>query len=262
MTKKKMNGELEHAERKSRAKYECPEKLDFFITLANRYPPESELPDINEFFERARKKLSEEELASLSQNQEWKLAVKELMDSLGESAGWLVIGILMIAFTSVGRLPKSNAIDDILLPDVVTAFVGVYVNIKRDRDNFIKLAKILDDIRKGKREKSSLERFEVIAVPYISESNRLEIESNTHYLEAIKGIDADRLRICEICSRVFWAKRKESETCSTKCFNNLRVRRYRNLTPEEKAKRKAQREANKLQKIKIKKLKEKKNGTL
>ncbi len=50
---------------------------------------------------------------------------------------------------------------------------------------------------------------------------------------ALDGIIGDRLRSCEICSKIFWARRKESETCSGKCSNKLRVRRHRE-TPEKK----------------------------
>jgi hypothetical protein len=68
----------------------------------------------------------------------------------------------------------------------------------------------------------------------------------------IGTFDSDRLRICEICSRLFWAKRKDSETCSARCFNNLRQRNHRNLTDEEKAQRKAKREANRQSKNELK----------
>lgn len=42
----------------------------------------------------------------------------------------------------------------------------------------------------------------------------------------------DRIRSCEICSRIFWANRKDSETCSPDCFNTLRQRRYRERNKE------------------------------
>jgi hypothetical protein len=64
-------------------------------------------------------------------------------------------------------------------------------------------------------------------------------------LAALIGkFDDSRLRRCEICERVFWAKRKESKTCSLQCANVLRVRRYRSSTTEEKANKKLKRTAN------------------
>jgi hypothetical protein len=81
--------------------------------------------------------------------------------------------------------------------------------------------------------------------------------------EAVIGVDLDRIRTCEICSRIFWAKRTESSTCSPQHYETLKKRRARSLTDEEKAKKKAQREANKKRNEDVKKMKEKnKNGTL
>jgi hypothetical protein len=86
--------------------------------------------------------------------------------------------------------------------------------------------------------------------------------SLTGFAALIGHFEADRLRICEICGRVFWAKRKESKTCSAKCFNNFRQQLYRKLTAEEKAERKSRRESNRERNKKLKQIKEKKNGTL
>lgn len=211
----------------SRAKYECPKVLSVLVNLANRLPTDDDLPDFLEFEKRGKEKLTQIERANLSLEESWKRAVEEIMTDLGKRMGNLVTFILVQAFAHVGKLPESSYLDEILSPDVVRAFVGGYVNIKSDRDNLIKFAQALNEIRKGKREKSNLERFEMIAVPFISEDNKVEIESNTAFFNAIKGIEADRLRICEVCSRIFWAKRRDAETCSPNCLNVLRQRRFR-----------------------------------
>lgn len=82
------------------------------------------------------------------------------------------------------------------------------------------------------------------------------------FASVIGKFEAERLRICEVCSRLFWAKRQESKTCSAKCYNNYRQRLYRNLTDEEKAERKNRRNDNRKRNNKLKKIREKKNGTL
>jgi hypothetical protein len=51
---------------------------------------------------------------------------------------------------------------------------------------------------------------------------------------ALDGVIGERVRSCEICDRIFWARRKESETCSPPCANNLRVRRWRAAVPKSK----------------------------
>lgn len=52
------------------------------------------------------------------------------------------------------------------------------------------------------------------------------------FAKVIESIDLERLRACKTCGRVFWAKRKDSETCQTVCFNALRQRRHREQNKE------------------------------
>jgi hypothetical protein len=63
--------------------------------------------------------------------------------------------------------------------------------------------------------------------------------------DAFHNVDLDRIRACEICDRIFWAKRTESSTCSPKHYEALKKRRARALTDEEKAERKTKRQENK-----------------
>lgn len=37
----------------------------------------------------------------------------------------------------------------------------------------------------------------------------------------------ERIRLCDVCGLTFWAKRKDSQTCSGKCLNIFNVRRFR-----------------------------------
>lgn len=45
--------------------------------------------------------------------------------------------------------------------------------------------------------------------------------------KALEGIAARRLRICEVCERIFWANRLDKEGCSGRCNQTLRSRRKR-----------------------------------
>lgn len=45
--------------------------------------------------------------------------------------------------------------------------------------------------------------------------------------KALCDIDLDRLRICSICDHIFWAYRLDAQTCSVKCANTRRQRKYR-----------------------------------
>lgn len=42
----------------------------------------------------------------------------------------------------------------------------------------------------------------------------------------MNGVDCDRIRICKICDRIFWANRSDSVTDSSACLNILRQRRF------------------------------------
>lgn len=84
----------------------------------------------------------------------------------------------------------------------------------------------------------------------IIDKSRLEVKLGG-FAQIIDGIDGDRIRICEICTQLFWAKRVESKACSATCANNLRQRLYRTLSREEKTRRKDQRESNRRHKKRI-----------
>jgi hypothetical protein len=62
------------------------------------------------------------------------------------------------------------------------------------------------------------------------------------FIVAFAKLPVERLRICTICESIFWARRSDSETCSTRCSKILRTRRWRkNLTPEQTLKYKINR---------------------
>ena len=47
------------------------------------------------------------------------------------------------------------------------------------------------------------------------------------FSRAIDGVETRRLRECEICGYIFWARRITQYACTTNCANTLRVRRSR-----------------------------------
>ena len=47
------------------------------------------------------------------------------------------------------------------------------------------------------------------------------------FIQALEGNEINRLRICPICSRIFWAYRKTSFGCSKKHSTAIRTRNYR-----------------------------------
>jgi hypothetical protein len=46
-------------------------------------------------------------------------------------------------------------------------------------------------------------------------------------LDALVGVEADRIRRCSECPRIFWAGRIDKHACSEKCVNRRNVRLWR-----------------------------------
>ncbi|HRH40367.1 MAG TPA: hypothetical protein PKY82_01895 [Pyrinomonadaceae bacterium] len=80
------------------------------------------------------------------------------------------------------------------------------------------------------------------------------------FFEILHNIPLSRIRCCEICKNIFWAKRSESATCSTPCLFTWRQRQYRQANRDEINKR---RRENRFYKKKLATKKgEKNNGNL
>src|SRR5262249_30341087 len=49
----------------------------------------------------------------------------------------------------------------------------------------------------------------------------------TWLADALEGVEADRIRRCPICGKIYWAGRKDQPACKKSCVQALRVRRWR-----------------------------------
>ncbi len=280
---KKKKEELGQSNQKSRAKYKCPENLYKLIYWANLISSDlissdlissdSPLPAIDgfsEFHDVIMKKMPLEEpyLVGISfgaDNEEYeRMVVWELLiHSVDKHYREFIVHLFNTVFARLGKTPTNTLEEAVFLPEIVDNFIRIYTDLRNAIIKTIEIAKKLNEIREGNKDKSSLRVPCEPAFFYINENNKIDVQINDFLLNILGGIDPNRLRFCKICNQnIFWAKREDSETCSAKCFGRLRTNRYRTLTDEEKAERKAQREANKIYKVIVKELKEKKNGTL
>jgi hypothetical protein len=66
----------------------------------------------------------------------------------------------------------------------------------------------------------------------------------------INNIPIDRIRICQICRNIFWAKRIESPTCSKRCSNTFNGRKTRIKQRAEKYLQQYNEQLEKLEKLK------------
>lgn len=74
-------------------------------------------------------------------------------------------------------------------------------------------------------------------LPYLFQSKtRMNIDENGYirflgneFIEALEGVEISRIRICENCSRIFWAFRVDKKGCNENCCGNLRTKKSREL---------------------------------
>lgn len=250
---------------RSRAKYKCPPMIENLIQMANDMPVNPSLPTHEEYEKGFR---PESKLKEPMTREEWEdliiYSVKRLMNdtiSLHEDA----------AVSAYKEALEPNPAWDSLVEKeeakFYVKFAAFYESIVTNLKTFIQVVQIVDGVRTGKIDKSDIPPIQISVRPKIKSEREesdetLTIKSPT-VIDVLNGT-YNRLRICEICKNIFWAERIDKKACSLDCANNLRVRRYRSLSDDEKAKRKtratANRERNK--ELKIIKMEKKKNGNL
>src|SRR5262249_13138176 len=88
-----------------------------------------------------------------------------------------------------------------------------------------------------------LARFEIV-VEINQETGQAQIRQGNWWLTLLKA-DLSRLRVCEICESVFWARQDNMYACNPRCSNARRQRKLRENRSqyEEARKRKKRRSA-------------------
>jgi len=254
MAKKKKESQAPSQKQKSRAKYKCPDEVQELIDKVNLVPFPINMPNLEFEIQHRTRILKEKNQDVTSQMVSGRETLIDCLEDLPEDFQDYI---------------KSYCYASHLFPiDISKVSVLEAHRMTQEYIVFYKLrGETIYYARRLKSEKEGTSYPEVWDVFPISASGVIRKDENgNNYVEGLAGvihkIIPDRFRMCEICNRIFWAKREDSKTCSPGCLNKLNVRRHRNLTEEEKAEKKAQREANRERNKKLKQLKEKKNGTL
>lgn len=276
MAKKK---KTDAKQRASRAKYKCPPELEEMINLVNLIPPDMTLHSLDKLMEKEislKREESDEPIMGFSD-------VHFLKDVLHEK--YPSVELLSFIEVMVEHTPQEfkDYLEEV-------SYLTYIKEPEPDKYKFHRMARKLKefcDLRNSlrqivdrlERDRERTEAKPLRVLGYFIDWTMYPVTITTTVERDFDGklrpasglvrllgtFDEDRLRRCAICSRIFWAKRKESKTCSRKCLNALNVKRFRTLTNEEKAERKAKREENR-QLIKSGKAKpskrSKNNGTL
>ena len=245
---------VEKTAKKIRAKYNCPPMLEELIEFVNLVPLNIEMRSAEKNFNEYK---NNNEFVSYLRT-----LPKKFNDYLNESVSRLCQK--QILEPSSEYSPQLTDTHKQILEDAYKNGVlkGLYVSFYEQRKSAMNFIAGVNRLQRGEPIGDlNNELMIMTAVDLIKIGGKVKANL-TGFASVIGKFEAERLRVCEICNRLFWAKRRESKTCSAKCYNNYRQRLYRHLTDEEKVERKNRRNANRKVNNKLKKIREKKNGTL
>lgn len=266
MTKKRKQKQIDQSKKSSRAKYECPPLLAELIRQTNLVPLGIITPDFDAEIRIEIQRLKAETGEPVPEISAYEFLTKQIKHLPKEFLEFIGNEAYKRAFPFESE-PKNYGDERKFRMEFIRQYVE-YCNV---RDSMIWLVRRIENERRMMRDvekKHGLEENSITfqyftlldwdAFPITirtalirNDNGRLQI---TGLASLIGEFDDSRLRRCKVCeNRIFWAKRKDSETCSTTCFNVLRQRRHRERNKEVlNTKRR--------ENYKYKKEKEKKNG--
>jgi hypothetical protein len=209
MRKKKSNKEGERKEKQSRAKYRCPNKLEDLIYQVNLIPPDFQMQSLQFLTERGLTKTD------------------ALRDCLKYTPPKFKKHLEFIS----GFDKVSSETDERTRNFYLQKMADEYFEYFEMRDSMLTLLGRLEIEREHPND-----FFDWIGCPlplrtlvYRDVNGKLQ---KTGLGTLIGEFDDSRLRRCAICKCVFWAKYKNSFTCSDRCLNALRQRRSRKKNKE------------------------------
>ena len=192
----------------SRNSNQPPAKLAKLIALTNLVPPKTELGNLHEKFV--------ELLESIGLDRwtpQWAKKLRALVHSYLEG------------------LPGSfqSYVLGTTWPDDNDAGILIYGVASIERYTLIKDARLLlRGIRTVSESGYAFYRstLEVKTKLRLDEQGVFVLQRN-QLIEALEGVEAERIRTCPICEQIFWAGRINQPACSKRCSHALRNRKYR-----------------------------------
>jgi hypothetical protein len=184
------------------------------IGLANLIPPTSELPDYN--------KLNE-----------------EVLDSLTSQGALLGPDAWQARFLEAEVKFLHECLPPEKFPQLYEYLGPLHTSREREIHDLVRnlfgTRALLDAIAGAQTNKGASPSKE-IEIPYeakpmsvalaLDGQGKLKVE-RWPLLDALVGVEADRIRRCSECPRIFWAGRIDKHACSDKCVNRRNVRLWR-----------------------------------
>ncbi|MBI3895099.1 MAG: hypothetical protein HY313_04130 [Acidobacteria bacterium] len=101
-------------------------------------------------------------------------------------------------------------------------------------NSLVQAGEVLRFIAQGNQTKSLLENGKYLPMGTfvkVDEGGRIEFQKNPTF-SVLEGVEADRIRECLVCDKIFWAGRKDKKCCSPRCLKVWHTRRWREKYPE------------------------------
>jgi len=225
-------------ENEERSLSKCPTKLAEMISLVNRVPYDLPMPDGNEVYRKYFQRFFYSAESTVNSNENaflivFRKTLEECLTNLPDDfREYLEHEASQFPFPYHDTKP-----DEIILLRSMLSEYLLFYNLRRDLRSFIdyfvyqrkKRQSNFSDANGGLLDGVLLD-LPPASAKFVPEETKdgTKVKVVPRGLsEALDGIIGERLRYCEICKNIFWAQRKESETCSPACANKIRVQRHR-----------------------------------
>ncbi len=208
------------------------ERLERYIELANMLPSERVALDLDEFL---REEAKDSAVPKEGTIESWVYKFKILLPYLDRFPSDFRDYVLGDAVEDYRKLDVTKLEDESSRPHLV-AILGALDRYREFRQVREKLRLIARHFKKDTPQWSKFFHgsIGISTTLRMGHGGKLEIHLD-HFVETVQGLEAERIRECPVCQRIFWAHPISKMSCSTRCRNLFNVRKHRALMKKNKA---------------------------
>lgn len=204
-------------------KAKANQELKNLLEIINFVPPDVDLPNAKEillkaFEEKTSRQMTDEDMENFKSDSDFTNSVQKTVRILrGELSEYRELN------SYIFENHYDELIDEFEILDRYKDFIYY-----RQKIRFVaQEASYFQKTGRRKISVSSVYQPELFTTSFeIGKDGKITFQTDK-VIRALEGIDIKRLRICEVCNRIFWANRLEKIGCSDKCNQTLRTRRKR-----------------------------------